>query len=102
MKPSNLRISATAAFRRLAGTSVRSCRASAALRMRVSMSAMGSVIIESPAGLDHAGELAAKREQPEADAAELEVAVVAAGAAAHLAAVPVPNRELRRAVQLRK
>jgi hypothetical protein len=72
------------------------------LRIRVSMSAIGSVIMASPAGLDHARELSPKRKHPEADPAKLEVTVVGARAAAHLAAVPVPDRELLRPVQLRK
>src|SRR5271170_7636083 len=79
---------------RLPGISVRSCRASAALRIRV--------IMGSPARLDHAGELPAKREHPETDAAKLEIAVVRARPAADLAAVPVPHLKLLRAVQLRK
>ena len=37
----------------------------------------GSVIMGSPARLDHAGDLAAEREEPQANAAELELAVVA-------------------------
>src|SRR4029079_14540049 len=98
MKPSDLRISATAAFRRLAGISVRSCRASDALRIRVSMSAIGSVLIKSPARPDHARELSAEREHSEADSAQLEVTIVSTCPAADLAAVPVPRRKLLRAV----
>jgi hypothetical protein len=56
----------------------------------------------SPAGLDHARDLAAEGEETEADAAELEVPVVATGAAADLAAVAVANAELRSAVELRE
>jgi hypothetical protein len=63
---------------------------------------MGSVIMMSPARLDHAGELPAKREHSETDAAKLEVAVIRARTAANLAAVPVPHLKLLRAVQLRK
>src|ERR1700722_15402829 len=102
MKPSDLRMCARASLRWLAGTSVRSCRARPALRIRVSMSAMGSVIMASPAGLDHARELAPEREHPEADPAKLEVTVVGARATANLATVPVPGGELLRAVQLCK
>src|SRR5262245_30291253 len=101
LKPSLLRISATAALSLLAGTSVRSWRARAALRMRDRRSAMGSVIMASPAGLDHTGELTAQREHPQADAAELEVAVVGAGPAAYLAAVAAPDGERRGPVHLR-
>src|SRR5687768_6576988 len=102
MKPSLLRISATAALRRLAGISVRSCRASDAFRIRLSMSEIGSVIMASPAGLDHARELPAQREHTETDPAQLEVAVVRARATADLAAASVPGGELLRAIQLRK
>src|SRR5277367_3024813 len=102
MKPSDLRMSATASLRRLAGTSVRSCLARPALRIRVSMSAIGSVIMASPTGLDHAGELSAEREHPKADPAKLEVAVIRARATTNLATVPVPRGELLRAVQLCK
>jgi len=77
---------------------VRSCRARAALRIRVSMSAIGSVIIKSPAGLDHTGELPAEREQPKTDTAQLEVAVIGARAAADLATIPVPHRKLLRTI----
>ena len=56
-----------------------SCIATLALRMRVSMSAMGSVIVmvvaPSPARLGHAGELAGVHQLAQADAAEPELAV---------------------------
>src|SRR3954469_20326100 len=102
MKPSLFRIAATAALRRLAGISVRSCRARDALRIRVSISAIGSVIMCSPTRLDHAGELSTQREHTEADSAQLEVSVVRARSTAHLAAITVSRRKLLRAVQLRK
>src|SRR5579859_7966057 len=73
-----------------------------ALRIRVNMSAMGSVIMGSPARLDHAGNLAAQREQPEADPAKLELAVVAARAPAHLAPAPVPRGELGSTIEFRE
>src|SRR5580698_1295650 len=73
-----------------------------ALRMRVSMSAMGSVIMGSPTRLDHAGDLPAKREHSEADSAQLELAVIAASTTAHLATAAVPSRELRPAVEFRE
>jgi hypothetical protein len=56
---------------------------------------MGSVIMESPTRLDHARDLATEREHPEADSAELELAVVPARAAAHLAAAAMTGRKLR-------
>src|SRR5690349_10299576 len=73
-----------------------------ALRMRVSMSAMGSVIMGSPARLDHAGDLPAEREEPETNPAELELSVVAASTAAHLATVPVADGELGPAIEFRE
>src|SRR5215510_7192838 len=102
MNPSIFRISAMCFFSWLAGTRVRSWRASAALRMRVNMSETGSVIMSSPARLDYAGDFPLQREDPQADATELEVAVVASGAPAHLAAVAVARRKLRRLVELRE
>src|ERR1019366_4709540 len=57
-----------------------SCIATFALRTRVSMSAMGSVMVMdgpllSPAGLGHARHLAGMHELAQADAAEPELAV---------------------------
>src|SRR5580765_2945388 len=56
-----------------------SCSATLALRMRVSMSAIGSVIVIvrllSPAGLRHAGHFAGVHHLSQADAAEPELAV---------------------------
>src|SRR3954453_1486583 len=57
-----------------------SCIATLALRMRVSMSATGSVIVmrfalPSPARLRHAGHLAGVDHLPQADAAQAELAV---------------------------
>jgi hypothetical protein len=73
-----------------------------ALRMRVSMSAIGSVIMGSPARLDHARDLAAEREHPETNPAKLELAIVAASSAAHLATIAVPDRELGLAIEFRE
>src|ERR1700722_11190186 len=84
------------------GISQRSCRASEEFRMRVSMSAMGSVIMGSPARLDHAGNLATESEEPEADSAELELAVVTARATADLAAAAMTRRELGSAIEFRE
>ena len=66
------------------------CRARWPLRMRVSMSPSGSVIDivgpSLPARLDHAGDLARRGQIAQRDAAELELAIVAARAAGQLAA----------------
>jgi hypothetical protein len=58
-----------------------------ALRMRVSMSAIGSVSTASllPAGLRHAGDHALVRKLAQADAAEAELAENGAGTAAAVA-----------------
>src|SRR5881227_4013290 len=58
------------------GMRTSSCIATLPLRMRVSMSAIGSVIvIGSPTRLGDAGDLAGVRHVTEADAAEAELAV---------------------------
>src|SRR6478609_6330208 len=80
-----------------------------ALRMRVSMSAIGSVIMCGapllPRGLGHAGNLAVGGQPPEADAADAELAVDAAAAAADLAPQPdldpLPGRHQLGRVPLR-
>src|ERR1700733_3907641 len=84
------------------GISTRSWRARAPFRMRVSMSAIGSVIMGSPACLDHARDFAAEREHPKANPAELELAVIASWPPAHLAAVVMTHDELGPAVEFRK
>src|SRR5579862_8306857 len=76
------------------GISTRSCSALLALRIRVSMSATGSVSISSllPGALGHAGDHALVGELSQADPAEPELlehgarpaAAVAAGVVAHL------------------
>src|SRR6476620_427027 len=71
-----------------------------AFRRRVSMSAIGSVLICSPAALGHARHHTLVRELAETDPADAELAVVAAGAAAARAAVVGPGRILRRALLL--
>src|SRR5882672_1526706 len=80
------------------GISTVSCSAPCALRMRASMSAMGSVIDMAglPARLGDAGHLAAVGELPEAEAAQREFAEVGPRAAAPLAAGIAPDLELRR------
>src|ERR1700683_5291725 len=102
MNPSPFRTPARCSLRLEWGISARSWRASAALRMRVSMSAIGSVIIGSPARLDHAGDLAPEREHAKANTAKLELPVVAPAATANLAAAAVTHRELRSPIQLCK
>src|SRR5215831_9194312 len=82
-----------------------SCIATFALRMRVSMSAMGSVMVivaalPSPAGLRDAGDLAGVGELAQADAAEPELAVDRARPAAAAAPRVGPHLELGRALLL--
>src|SRR4051794_10123429 len=70
------------------GTSTVSCAAWMPLRMRVSRSAMGSVIdMALPAALRHAGDVAVVRHLAQADAAQPELAVVGTRAATPPAAV---------------
>src|SRR5450432_611252 len=80
----------------------RSWRASAQLRMRVNISEMGSVIMGSPARLDHAGDFTAQCEETKTNAAQLELAVVAASASANLATVACANLEFWSAIELCK
>src|SRR5262249_2401356 len=80
------------------GTSTRSLCASDALRIRVRRSAIGSVNMRppsSPARLGHARDLSAARELPQADPAELELAIEAAGPPARQTAVVGSHLELR-------
>src|SRR5438067_1506928 len=83
-------------FIREHGMAACSCRALLALRMRVSMSAMGSVstVLSLPARLRHAGNRALVRQLAEADPAEAELAVDRARAAAPVAARVVAHLEL--------
>src|SRR6185369_12018113 len=91
------------AFKRDAGMSTRVCLAVTALRIRDSMSAIGSVIFSTlsfprsalPAALRHAGDVAFQREFPEAKAAERELPHVSTRAAAQVAAVAQSDLELR-------
>src|SRR4051794_29162499 len=95
MKPSSLRILAMASLVREAGTMTSSWRARLALRMRVSMSAMGSeMFICLPARLGHARQLAHEGVLAEADAAQRETAHEPARTAADHAAVVPADREL--------
>src|SRR6476620_5833295 len=79
-----------------------SCIAVLALRMRVSMSAMGSVSIgsSSPARLGQPGDLARVGHLPQADAAQPELAVDRTRPAAATAAGVPAHLELRRGVRL--
>src|SRR6476646_9939822 len=83
------------AFRRDEGMSTRVCLAVTALRIRASMSAIGSVI-SSPATLGHTRDVAFERELPEAQVAQRELAHVRARAPAQAAAVPQADLVFRR------
>src|SRR5258707_3409070 len=86
------------------GSSTRSCSALLALRMRVSMSATGSVIIGGrllPRALRHAGDDTLMGELPQADPAEPELLVHRARPPALVAAGVVAHLVLRRARGLR-
>src|SRR5215467_5111163 len=103
MNPSSLRISVIRTLSLEDGMSTFSCSARLALRMRVSRSAIGSlidmVVRPLPAGLDHARHLALEGELPEAEPAELELSEVAARPAAQLAAAVDARLELGRLLQ---
>src|ERR1700681_3866904 len=91
---------ATSAFSLEVGISTRAWRALAALRIRVSKSEMGSVCIvvfppSLPAGLYHAGNLAAQRMGAKTNAAHLKFTQVASRPAAQAAAVANANLELQ-------
>src|SRR3990172_10741587 len=84
MKPASERIWAMARLVRDAGKRTSEWRARLPLRMRVSMSAMGSeMFIGLPARLGYAGQLAHQRAFAETDAAQPEAAHVGARATAH-------------------
>src|SRR5262249_16023358 len=90
-------------FTREAGTSTLGCRAEIALRPRVSMSAMGSLIITVllgllPTRLDYSRDLAVEGELPEAQPAHAELSQIAPRASAAPAAVTVLAAQLRLAV----
>src|SRR6185437_4442120 len=105
MKPSSSSTLASATFRFVAAISTNGRSISFALRMRVSMSAIGSVIIarvpnweagpmELPGRFADAGNQAVGGHFAEADAADAELAVDGAAAAAQLAAVADADLEL--------
>src|SRR5690242_8812309 len=86
------------------GIATSSWNAMLAFRMRVSMSAMGSVMVmrapPSPRALRHAGDLPCVRHLSQADAAETEVAVHRARSTTAAAARVRTNLELRLAQRL--
>src|SRR6516225_12227193 len=101
MKPSSFRIRAISVFNFEAGTSTFGWRAWIALRTRVSMSAIGSVIMSVllsllPTGFNHSWNLAVQCKLAEAQPADTELAQIAARAPAAPAAVPVPAAEFGR------
>src|SRR5579885_2769744 len=103
MKPSDFRMRAISPLIREAGTATESCRAACAFRMRVSMSAIGSVIMGGrplPARLDDARDLAPERQRAETDAAESELPDERTRPPAEVAAVVLLHLEFRRALRL--
>src|SRR5579875_8578 len=86
------------------GMRTESCIAALALRMRVSMSAMGSVIViatpPSPAGLGDAGDLTRVHHHPQADPAQPELAEHGLGPPAPPAPGVGPDLELGHALLL--
>src|SRR3954469_10835806 len=104
MYPSSFRRRAMSSFRREVGIAAVSCSALLALRMRVSMSAIGSVSTSCsllPRALGHAGDHALVGEVPQADPAEPELLEDRARAAAPVAARVLPRLEPLRAGRLR-
>src|SRR4051794_6357289 len=98
-------MAASASFSFEDGMRTVSCMATLALRMRVSMSATGSVIVmrrglPSPARLRHAGDLAGVNHLPQADAAQAEAAVDGARPPATAAPGVTPDLELGLALRL--
>src|SRR5450756_1104060 len=89
MKPSSTRMRAISRFTLDVGTTTSRWCARDALRIRVSMSAIGSetFMAGSPARLRHARDLAREGALPEADAAEREPAHVRTGPATQRAPV---------------
>src|SRR5690349_17996426 len=80
---------------RLAGIATSGFSDCCALRMRVSMSAMGSLMLMRaplPTRLDHAGNLAVKRDDAQLATRQTELAVDAARPTRQRATVPQPDR----------
>src|SRR5438552_14236661 len=102
MYPSSFRRRAISTFTLEVGISTFSCSALLALRMRDSMSAIGSVSTSSllPAGLGHAGNRALMRELAQADAAEAELLEHGARATATVAPRVVAHPVFLRALLL--
>src|SRR6185503_10442423 len=102
MYPSSCSRRAISSFMREVGMATVSCIARFALRMRLSMSAIGSVSISSslPAGLGHSRNGSLVREVAEADPAELVAAEHGARPAAAVAARVGANAVLRLALLL--
>src|SRR6266581_1574602 len=100
MYPSSFRRRAISTFIRELGITAFSWSALFAFRMRVSMSATGSVSIGSPARLGHARDRALVREVAQADAAKSELAEDRARPAAPVAARVVADLELLRPLLL--
>src|ERR1700677_1033475 len=102
MKPSRSRMEARDTFSLEPGIFTVSNMAELALRIRVSMSAMGSVIVmvRLPTRLCHAGDLPGVHHHTQADPAEPELAVHGLGPATALAARVTPHLELGRALLL--
>jgi hypothetical protein len=61
---------------------------------------MGSVIMGSPARLNDARDFPAQGEEPQANSAQLELAVIAARTTAHFATTAVADRKLRLLIEL--
>src|SRR6476646_1288604 len=100
MKPSLLRMRAISTLSFELGSSTRSWCDWIPFRIRVNISAIGSVIdiVESlslPTGFGHAGDVSTERELTEADAAKLKLPEEAARTSAHLATVAFAGAELR-------
>src|SRR5688500_6128879 len=103
MKPSSLRTWARLTLMRVAGMSTVGRSMRLALRLRVSMSAIGAVIMcvgSSPARLGDAGDHAVARQVAEADAADAELAVDGARPTAQLAAPADADALARRHLHL--
>src|SRR3954454_9838964 len=95
MYPSRFSTSSTLARKFDAGAATTACLARWPLRMRVSMSASGSLIVIGlllPARLQHAGDLPGRGERAQCDARHLEFAVNRARPPGQLAAVADPCR----------
>src|SRR4030042_5589458 len=101
MKPSSLKMRARLIFNREAGISTLSNPAWPALRIRVNMSARGSVMLilhpplELPTGFGHPGDLSPEGQVAETDAADAEPAEKSPGAAAQRTAMIFPDLEPR-------